>query len=264
MKYSLYILIFIAVLVLFSCKKGPKIIAETLTTNSNPVNVNNGSTGIFEGGYSAANYPTYGQGIDSEIHTVKVEEVLPTNRYIYIKVNEKGEEFWIATSKQEVMVGGEYTYTNALLKTNFESKEHNRVFDRLYLVSALMPATASAVVSGQNGSTTKANTIIPGKEVVVEGSVRIKEIVENPQKYNGKTIQISGVCTKINPNIMGRNWIHLKDGSKDDFDMVVTSNVDIPVGHIVTFLGTLAVNKDFGAGYKYELILENAEIVRLK
>jgi hypothetical protein len=53
---------------------------------------------------------------------------------------------------------------------------------------------------------------------------------------------------------MNRNWIHLKDGSMDDYDLVVTSNEDVPVGSKVTIQADVVLNKDFGAGYKYELI----------
>jgi len=60
---------------------------------------------------------------------------------------------------------------------------------------------------------------------------------------------------------MKRNWIHLKDGSKDDFDLVITSDTFVPEGKVVTIKATVTLNKDFGAGYKYDLILENGTIV---
>ena len=60
---------------------------------------------------------------------------------------------------------------------------------------------------------------------------------------------------------MDRNWIHLKDGSKDNYDFVVTSDIAIPVGHTITFKGKLILNKDFGAGYKYDIILVDGVLV---
>ena len=57
---------------------------------------------------------------------------------------------------------------------------------------------------------------------------------------------------------MDRNWIHLKDGTADDYDFVLTSKVSVPVGHSVTFEGLITTDKDFGAGYIYELIMEDA------
>jgi len=60
---------------------------------------------------------------------------------------------------------------------------------------------------------------------------------------------------------MNRNWIHLKDGSKDDFDLVVTSNTFVPEGQIVTMRAEVSLNRDFGSGYRYDLILENGTII---
>ena len=96
----------------------------------------------------------------------------------------------------------------------------------------------------------------------MKGSVKIADLVADPKKYSGKTIQISGQCTKVNPNIMGRNWMHLKDGSKDDYDLVITSSVLIPEGHTVTMVGKVVLNKDFGSGYKYAILLEEGEVVK--
>ena len=67
---------------------------------------------------------------------------------------------------------------------------------------------------------------------------------------------------KVNPNIMNRNWIHIKDGTKDDFDLVITSDKFVPEGSVVTMKAVVTLNKDFGAGYKYDLILENGTIVK--
>jgi hypothetical protein len=61
---------------------------------------------------------------------------------------------------------------------------------------------------------------------------------------------------------MNRNWIHLQDGSRNAFDFVVTTAQPLPVGHTVTLEGVLSVDRDFGAGYKYDVILENGQTIR--
>lgn len=163
----------------------------------------------------------------------------------------------------EVKIGETYFYKNGLLKTNFESKEYKRTFDKVYLVGTLVSAnhgsqqSRSESRSSDNGS--DKNEV--KRKIDVEGSIRISDIVANPKKYEGKEVTISGECVKINPNIMGRNWLHLKDGSKDEYDFVVTSDQAIPQGHIVTMVGVVTLDKDFGAGYKYDIIVENAQIV---
>lgn len=91
--------------------------------------------------------------------------------------------------------------------------------------------------------------------------VSIKDIVENPTVYEGKSVIVSGKCTKVNMAIMGRNWIHLVDGTKDDFDFVVTSNAEVTKGETVSMRGVVTIDKDFGHGYRYAVIMEEAEVL---
>lgn len=244
-----------------SCDSGPKVI-------STPVNntATEGSTGIFSD--SPADNKVNAPSINNNaVHTVVVEEVLEATKYVYLFVKEGEEKFWIATAKRDVHVGDEFQYQGGLLKTNFESKEHNRVFDKIYLVSRLINTshdhnhnhdhTTETTAAPENKKTTEGP-----RNIVKEGSIRIADIVDNPQKYAGKTVQVSGECVKINPNIMSRNWIHLKDGSKDDYDLVITSDIMVPEGHVVTMTATVTLDKDFGAGYRYDIILENGVMVK--
>ncbi len=197
-----------------------------------------------------------------QIHTVVVKEVLPTTKYVYLLVDEGEEPFWIATISKDVKIGNTYYYKGGLLKTNFESKEHNRMFDKIYLVSKLVELnhgnTANQQQTGELNKKAPTNTV---KTIEQKGSIKISEIVNNPKSYEGKTVQISGVCTKINVGIMDRNWIHIKDGSKDEYDLVVTSDAFVPEGSTISIKATVTLNKDFGAGYKYALILEDGELV---
>ncbi|MBK7288346.1 MAG: hypothetical protein IPI95_15395 [Flavobacteriales bacterium] len=101
----------------------------------------------------------------------------------------------------------------------------------------------------------------PTVKVDVAGSVKIADLIASPKKYEGKVIQVSGTCTKVNPNIMGRNWVHLKDGSKGDPEVVATTDVVVPLGEKATIVGTVVLDKDFGAGYRYAILLENATTV---
>ena len=91
--------------------------------------------------------------------------------------------------------------------------------------------------------------------------MKIAELVANYKEYAGKTVQISGICTKVNANIMGKNWIHIKDGSKDEYDLVITSNTFVKEGDEITMKAVVSLNKDFGAGYTYDLILEEGIII---
>ncbi len=209
------------------------------------------------------------QSFSNELHTVSVNEVLPAARYVYLNVSEGDAKFWIATRKQEIKKGETYFYRGGLLKTNFESKEYNKVFDTIYLISSLVSQDHSQHTDNLNTSVEKSKPIAQKEDIpthtdkIVEhkGSLKIAELVKDPKKYEGHTIQLTGTCVKVNSGIMDRNWIHLQDGSKDDYDLVITSSTFVPEGSDITIRGTVVLNKDFGAGYTYDLILENGTLV---
>jgi hypothetical protein len=204
--------------------------------------------------------------LPEEVHRVVVHEVLPTEKYVYLQVTEGIEQFWIATRKQAVQPGEVYFYRGGLLKTNFESKEYQRVFDEIYLVSKLVgekhgQAEGMTLPASIPAATAK-GTASPPSAKAPAGSMTIAELLRDPSQYAGKTIQLHGTCVKINPSIMGRNWIHLQDGSKDDYDLVITSATPVQEGQVVTMQAVVTLNKDFGAGYTYELILEEGKVLR--
>jgi hypothetical protein len=92
----------------------------------------------------------------------------------------------------------------------------------------------------------------------------VSETHEKAGELDKKTVSVRGKVVKISKGIMGRNWVHLRDGSGDEGkrtnDLVVTSQ-DVPkVGDVVTAKGTLYKDKDFGAGYKYKVIVEEATV----
>ena len=76
----------------------------------------------------------------------------------------------------------------------------------------------------------------------------------------GKTAKIKGQVTKYTPAVMGKNWIHIQDGSdfNGKFDLTVTSLNDVKVGDVVTLEGKISLNKDLGYGYFFDVIMEDA------
>ncbi|MFT6337529.1 MAG: hypothetical protein ACJATI_004293 [Halioglobus sp.] len=241
-----------------SCNNDPKVITTPVSSSSSEKQ----TTGILSDETTLTSAST--AAVTNDMHTVKVLEVLPTSKYVYLNVDEKGKKFWIATSKKDVKVGETYFYKKGILKTNFESKEHNRIFKKVYLVANIV---RSNDVADQGADMVQRAEVMESdspKNIEIEGSMKISELIKNKKKYNGKEIQISGTCTKLNPNILGRNWIHLKDGSMDEYDLVVTSETAVPAGQVVTMKGIVILDKDFGAGYLYDFIIENGQIVTSK
>ncbi len=268
MKLTLTSLCCLVIMVFMSCKDSPKVI-KSVNNSSQNATVPIQSTGIFSENESSTQPETNVPPTTSEgMHTVKAVDVLQATRYVYVKVEEDGSEYWIATTKQEVDEGETYFYRGGLLKTNFESKEHNRIFDQIYLVSRIVPVNHANSVTSPNTNTTedpiKSEMLTAGEVIKVSGSIPISDIIKAPKSYEGKEVQISGRCIKVNPNIMGRNWIHLQDGTQGDFDMVATTSIIIPEGQLVTIKGTINLDVDFGAGYLYDIIMEDAVILKMQ
>lgn len=255
------LVLFLLALSMAACDSKPKVIeAESAADQSN--------TPIFQDGPAAAAMPGAG-GMPAqaagggEEHKVVIAEVLNTDKYSYLRVKDNGEEKWLAITKQDVKVGGNYVYRGGLMKKDFMSKEFNRVFETVYLVSEFREDVA---VSG--GGMAQGGVIPPAAEALAPpksvkaapGAIKISELVANLKKYEGKTVKVTGKCVKVNPMIMGRNWVHLQDGSGKGLDLTVTTTETVPLGAVVTMEGVIALKEDFGAGYKYDYIMETAVV----
>jgi len=200
----------------------------------------------------------------SNSHEVKVEEVIQAKSYTYLRVTEGSKEYWIATSKQIYEEGQILSYGQGLEMKNFTSKELERDFESIWFVGQM---------NGEGQSQSMGQSSPQGKELVAknpsleiekfEGGVTIQELYADQASFEGKTVSIRGEVTKFNTKIMGRNWVHLQDGTsaESQYDLTVTTMASAKVGDIVIFKGVIALNKDFGAGYKYELIMEDAVLI---
>lgn len=82
----------------------------------------------------------------------------------------------------------------------------------------------------------------------------------------GKTVQVQGKVVKVNNGIMGRNFLHVQDGTGDanSNDLTVTSKQTAAVGDQVTVTGRVVIDRDFGSGYSYPLLVEEASISAAK
>ena len=231
----------------------------------------------FSGCVKKNKVPTAQNLANPAMHEVKVAEVVQTSNYTYLKVSDNGAENWIAVTRQEAAVGEVYYYDQALEMKNFNSKELKRTFETIYFVQGLskQPITAAAAppagMGGMGGDAAAKHTgkIVLEKKSGINvapaaGSVSIAQLWADKDKYSGKTIKIKGQVVKINEQVMGKSWIHIQDGSGDsgNFDLAVTTLDGMKMDDVVTFEGTITLNKDFGAGYFYEIIMEDAKLVK--
>jgi hypothetical protein len=251
---------FWVIFLVISCDSGPKVI------KAEPINASQSSANAQSNSGSAL--PHVHDGAAEAEHSFLAQEILNTERYTYVKGTEEQESFWVAIPKSDIKIGTTYYYRGGLLKKDFFSKEHNRTFETLYLVSGLSSAPVGA--SEHTHATAQANPASSGSLDMTppnsvsrpSGSIPIGDLVKNMSKYDGKTVKVTGKVMKVNQMIMNRNWLHLQDGTGNNFDLTVTSSEALPPGHVVTLEGVVALNKDFGAGYRYDILIENASLVK--
>lgn len=210
----------------------------------------------------------------SGMNEIVVQEVIQATSYTYVKAQENGLEVWIAIPKSEVKTGNTYYYdgAKAMEMKAFKSKDLDRTFESIYFLGGIYdtpeksgktPAMAPDDANHKKKESTKKEELTIQKE---EGIVSISKLYENTADYENKRIKVKGLVTKYNPNIMGKNWVHIQDGTgdKSGFDLTITTNDVVGMSEIVTFEGLIILNKDFGAGYKYDLIMEEATLQNKK
>jgi hypothetical protein len=261
MLHTKYCVLLLFVLGLTACGSKPKVVEAESADGQGNATIFQDVPGAAAPG---ANMPTQ-QDMNVSEHNVVVAEALNTEKYTYLRVKEAGEEKWLAVTRQDVKIGGNYVYRGGLMKKNFQSKEFNRVFETVYLVSEFREQGAAVSGGGApvGGAIASTESLAPPKNVKpAPGAIKISQLVANLTKYDGKVVKVTGKCVKVNPMIMGRNWLHIQDGSGKDLDLTVTTTENIPLGAIITLEGTIALHKDFGAGYKYDYIMETAVVVQ--
>jgi hypothetical protein len=209
---------------------------------------------------------TVDENLAPGVHKAKVEEVIQTSSYTYLRLSEDGQENWIAISAAEVEEGKYYYYMPGIEMKDFVSKELKRTFPVIGFVDKFSDQPIVSKISVADSAKGKqAPAMKEGIKVdPAEGGITIAELYANKDKYDGQVVKIRGEVVKFSPEIMNTNWVHIQDGtnSNGDFDLTVTTSDITKVGDVVTFEGTVALKKDFGAGYYYEVIVEGAKLLK--
>ena len=165
--------------------------------------------------------------------------------------------------------------------TDFESKELSRKFAVVYFLESISktpeivareampnPHTSMPEIMDSASSANYTAKVVVEKENVsvqpAEQGITIAELLSDKQKYAGETIRIKGKVTKFNAKIMKRNWIHIQDGTEyaGKFDLTATTDIEATVGETLTLEGNIVLDKDFGYGYSYEVLMEDAKPIK--
>jgi len=214
----------------------------------------------------------------SKQFTGTVAETMNAANYTYVLLDTGSEKVWFAGPACVVKVGDRLTLPGSMLKENFTSKTLNRTFEKIYFTETIMapegaavckaPAAGGAEVSampeeGQSHSAAPSGANVDFSGIAKpSGGKTVAEIHAGKKELAGKPVTLRGKVVKFNAEIMGKNWAHVQDGTgaAGANDITVTTTGDAKVGDIVLVQGTVQLDKDFGYGYKYALIIEDATL----
>lgn len=201
--------------------------------------------------------------------TGKVLEVKDVEIYTYFLLKTQDGETWAAVAKAPVKNGAIVSIENVTVMKNFTSKSLNKTFP-VILFGNLANAAGGEKKGHFMGA---AYPVFAGKPDAKDAKVRkasganahsVAELMNNGASLKDQTVVVRGKVVKYNPGIMGRNWLHLRDGSgsaaDNTNDILVTSLDPAQVGDIVTAKGIVHTDIDFGSGYAYKVLIEEATL----
>jgi sporulation protein YlmC with PRC-barrel domain len=204
--------------------------------------------------------------------TGTVIETINTSGYTYVQVDTGKEKIWAAATEFQVKVGDKVTVPQGMLMKNHHSKTLNRTFDLIYFVAKItvagteqttrqFPKERTGVTHGKTVASAPADIDFSGI-IKPKGGKTIAELYAQKGDLSGKEVVVRGKVVKFSSKIMGKNWIHVQDGTGDKGtnDLTITTSAVAKVGDIVVVSGVVVTNKDFGYGYKYDIIIEDAKI----
>ena len=196
----------------------------------------------------------------------KVVETMNSGGYTYVNIEKAGNNTWVAVTQTKITVGQDIAFKPGSVMTDFTSKSLNRTFDTIVFSGGVVGNDKPAPAAGVSDMKPPAKAAKAVKVKKAEGpdAYTVADLYEKRSELDKKNVVISGKVVKFSSQIMGKNWIHLQDGSGDASkgtnDLVVTLQETLAVGDTVTIQGTVSKDKDFGSGYKYAVILEDANI----
>jgi len=209
----------------------------------------------------------------------KVLEVQEAEPYTYLRIKTGDGETWAAVNKTPIKAGAEVTIDNPMVMTNFESKALKRKFDRIVFgtvggaVAGAPPAaggpgapSAAGATGDPHGGAGKAAEVADVKVPKASGpdARTVAEIVGKSAQLKDKPVTVRGKAVKVNSGVMGKNWVHLRDGTGSSADrtndLLVTTKDTVQVGDIVIAKGVVRTDVDIGSGYTYKVLVDGASL----
>jgi len=186
-------------------------------------------------------------------HRGKVLEALNQGSYTYVNVEENKEKFWLAVPVTPVEKGDTISFKEQMWQYNFKSKSLKRTFDKILFTGSIKIETYAPDVKIKPDENTN-----PAEYA---GIFTVAQLFDKKKELAGKSVTVKGKAVKVSEGIMKRNWIHIQDGTgkKGSNDIIFTSpDQSVKKGEKVTATGVVVLDKDFGSGYFYTIIIEKS------
>jgi hypothetical protein len=195
-------------------------------------------------------------------HSGKVLETMDSGNYTYVYVDTGDERVWAAGPRTQLEVGSVVSFEPGMEMSDFKSETLDRTFPSIYFVSELRTGAETMETSGHPTVPPPATDMDFAGISVPDGGSTIANLYSGKSSLAGKSVIVRGKVVKVTEDVMDKNWIHIMDGTGDEGanDLTVTTDAVPAIGDIVVVRGEMAIDKDFGFGYKYGIIIENAEV----
>ncbi len=201
-------------------------------------------------------------------HQGKVLETMDAGGYTYARLQTDSGEVWLAGPQTKLEVGDLVRCDKGNAMRNFSSRTLDRTFEEIWFVSNIKSTGGGSFASDPHAGIPGFNNMSkPSADKPSAGSISkadhtIAEVYGESASLKGKTVEVRGKVTKVSKAIMGKNWIHLMDGSGESGsdDLTLTSQQLCKVGDVIVAKGRINTQVDVGAGYYYDVLLEDAQI----
>jgi hypothetical protein len=203
------------------------------------------------------------------IVTGVVLEVKNVDSYTYLRLKTNEGETWAAVMKTPVSKGANVTIENVIVMKNFASKELKKTFPTILFGTLAGSGGGAPTPHGMGKEHSALPKMMSAANVSVpkasgENARTVAEVMTKANELKQKQVLVSGKVVKYNAGIMGKNWIHLRDGTGSEKDgsndILVTTMNQVKIGDVVTVKGIVRTDKDFGAGYAYKVLIEKAAL----
>ena len=193
-----------------------------------------------------------------------VLETRNVGSYTYLRLRTASGEIWAAVPTATVSTGAQVTIRGAVTMENFESKTLKKTFDKIAFGVLDDPKAKASSLHGTMPA--RATGIAAAKVAKASGpeAKTVAEVIAGKAALKDKTVVVRGQVVKVSAGILGKNWLHLRDGSGSaadgNNDILVTTQDPSAVGDIVSARGTVRTDVDLGVGYTYAVIIAGAAL----